>query len=133
MIQRIQSLYLFLYIIIKCFLLYLSTIERNLFHFFIDGFDLYNVLLIFLVFLSALTLFSFKKRKIQIKISYLLIMIQLILLILISVTAYKADNSIKFLENCQPLLYFLGLLLLLLSIRGIKKDQNIIDSIDRIR
>ena len=50
-----------------------------------------------------------------------------------SILAFKSDNALIFLQNYQIFVYLLGLALLLLSVRGIKKDQNLIDSIDRIR
>ena len=133
MIQRIQSLYLFFYLITKSFLLYLNLKDENSFHFFINEFDLFFLVLILLIVTSTFTLFSFKKRKIQIKLIYFLITIQLIVLILILITVFKTDNSIIFLLNYRKWLYLFGLILLLLSLRGIKKDQNLIDSIDRIR
>ena len=133
MIQRFQSLYLLLYIINKCYLLYISSIEKNPFHLLIDSLDPFLLLLIFLIILSALTLFSFKNRKTQIKLLYFLIIIQAIILTSMLILSYKMDNPISLLENYRAHSYLLGLLLLLLSLRGIKKDQKLIDSIDRIR
>ena len=133
MIQRIQSLYIFLYIIIKCFLLYMSLTYKSLYHFFINKVDLLSSVLILLIIFSIVTLLSFKKRKTQIKLTYFLIMAQLLFMILISILAYMEVNSLIFLENYQTILVIIGLLLLLLCLRGIKKDQNLIDSIDRIR
>ena len=133
MIQRIQSLYLFIYLINKCFSIYISSIDKSLLHIIIYKIDLFTSVTIFLIILSAITLFSFKNRKTQIKLSYLLITIQLIVLLFLTILAYIADNSIKFLQNYQTFIYLIGLVLLLLSLKGIKKDQNLIDSIDRIR
>ena len=133
MIQRIQSVYIFLYIVIKCFLLYMSLTYNSLFHFFINKVDLLSSVLILLIIFSIVTLLSFKKRKTQIKLTYFLIMAQLLFMILISILAYMEVNSLIFLENYQTILVIIGLLLLLLCLRGIKKDQNLIDSIDRIR
>ncbi len=133
MIQRIQSLYLISYIGIKIFLLYISFIKKSLFNFFINGFDLFLMALVLLIIISIIILFSFKNRKNQIKLLYFLILNQLILLTSISILAFKKINAIVFLLNYQTFLYLLGFALLLLSIRGIKKDQNLIESIDRIR
>ena len=133
MIQRIQSLYVFLYIIIKCYLLYKFVVDKNSFHFFINGFDVFCLLLISLILFSTITLFSFKNRKLQIILLFFLILIQLIILSSIFIKAYKSINPIKYLHNYQTYNYLLGLFLLLFSLKGIKKDQNLIDSIDRIR
>ena len=133
MIQRIQSLYIFLYTIIKCFLLYMSLTYKSLFHFFINKVGILSSVLILLIFFSMVTLLSFKKRKTQIKLMYFLITVQLLFMISISILEYMEVNSLIFLENYQTFLLVIGLLLLLLCLRGIKKDQNLIDSIDRIR
>ena len=133
MIQRIQSLYIFLYIVIKCFLLYMSLTYKSLFHFFINKVDLLSSVLILLIIFSIVTLLSFKKRKTQIKLTYFLITLQLLFMISISIFTYMEVDSLNFLQNYQTILCIIGLLLLLLCLRGIKKDQNLIDSIDRIR
>ena len=133
MIQRIQTLYIFLYILIKCFLLYMSLTYKSLFHFFINKVDLLSSVLILLIIFSIVTLLSFKKRKTQIKLMYFLITLQLIFMISISIFIYMEVYSLNFLQNYQTILCIISLLLLLLSLRGIKKDQNLIDSIDRIR
>ena len=133
MIQRIQSLYIFLYIVIKCFLLYMSLSYKSLFHFFINKVDILSSVLILLIIFSIVTLLSFKKRKTQIKLMYFLITLQLLFMISISIFTYMEVDSLNFLQNHQTILCIIGLLLLLLCLRGIKKDQNLIDSIDRIR
>ena len=133
MIQRIQTLYIFLYIVIKCFLLYMSLTYKSLFHFFINKVDLLSSVLILLIIFSIVILFSFKKRKTQIKLMYFLITLQLLFMISISIFTYMEVDSLNFLQNYQTILCIIGLLLLLLCLRGIKKDQNLIDSIDRIR
>ena len=133
MIQRIQSLYIFLYIVIKCFLLYMSLTYKNLFHFFINKVDILSSVLILLIIFSIVTLLSFKKRITQIKLMYFLITMQLLFMISISIFTYMEVDSLIFLQNYQTILCIIGLLLLLLCLRGIKKDQNLIESIDRIR
>ena len=133
MIQRIQSLYIFLYIVIKCFLLYMSLSYKSLFHFFINKVDIFSSVLILLIIFSIVTLLSFKKRKTQIKLVNFLITLQLLFMISISIFTYMEVDSLNFLQNYQTILCIVGLLLLLLCLRGIKKDQNLIDSIDRIR
>ena len=133
MIQRIQSLYILLYIVIKCFLLYMSLSYKSLFHFFINKVDIFSSVLILLIIFSIVTLLSFKKRKTQIKLMYFLITLQLLFMISITIFTYMEVDSLNFLQNYQTILFIVGLLLLLLCLRGIKKDQNLIDSIDRIR
>ena len=133
MIQRVQSIFISLYIIIKFYLLYTYSPKINSFHFFVHDFDLFSLLLILIIIFSITTLLSFKKRITQIKLLYILMTIQLIIIFLIFVLAYRNGNSLKYLLNHQTFLYLFGLFLLLLSLRGIKRDQKLIDSIDRIR
>jgi len=133
MIQRIQSLYLFFYLIIKSFLLYKSIKNESPLHFFVDNFDLFPLSLAVLITTSLLVLLNFKNRKIQVKILYFLITIQLLILVPIPILAFEADKPLSFLWDYQSLLFFFGLVLLLFSLKGIKKDQNLINSIDRIR
>tara|TARA_A200000113_G_scaffold47392_1_gene38818 strand:- start:6172 stop:6507 length:336 start_codon:yes stop_codon:yes gene_type:complete len=106
---------------------------KSLFHFFIYKVDLISSLLILLIIFSIVILLSFKKRKTQIKLMYFLIMLQLLFITSISIFAYIEVDSLNYLQNYQTILSGIGLLLLLLCLRGIKKDQNLIDSIDRVR
>ena len=133
MIQRIQSLYILFYIINNCFLLYMSSNDINFFNFFSEKKDIDFLLLILANIFSVVILFNYKNRKTQIKLLFLTILIQLIILMSIIVLACKASNSIKYLLNQEVILYLLGLVFLFLSLRGINKDQKLIDSIDRIR
>ena len=111
----------------------MSLTYKSLFHFFINKVDLLSSVLILLIIFSIVTLLSFKKRKTQIKLVYFLITLQLLFMISISIFTYMEVDSLNFLQNYQTILCIIGLLLLLLSLRGIKKDQNLIESIDRIR
>ena len=134
MIQRIQSLYVLLYMINNFFLLYIMpSTDRVFFYLFNEKIDMRIYLTILANIFSALILFNYKNRKTQIKLLYLIIIIQLIILTPILILHYKESNSIKNLLNYETILYLLGLVLLILSLRGIKNDQKLIDSIDRIR
>ena len=133
MIQRIQSLYILFYIINNCFLLYMSSNDINFFNFFSEKKDIDFLLLILANIFSVVILLNYKNRKTQIKLLFLTILIQLIILMSIIILACKASNSIKYLLNQETILYLLGLVFLFLSLRGINKDQKLIDSIDRIR
>ena len=70
MIQRVQSIFISLYLIIKLYLLYTSFAKINSFHFFVHDFDLFSLLLVLIIIFSIATLLSFKKRKTQIKLLY---------------------------------------------------------------
>lgn len=133
MIQRIQSLYILIYIANKCFLLYITPIDSSSFRFLIHEYDLFTSVQILLIIFSTITLLSFKSRKNQIILLYFLIIIQAIILTSIPLIFYEIDNSMAFFQNYQTFLYLFGLFLLLVSLWRIKKDQKLVDSIDRIR
>ena len=111
----------------------MSLTYKSLFDFLFNKDDLLSAVLILLIIFSIVTLLSFKKRKTQIKLVYFLITLQLLFIISISIFACMEVDSLNYFQNYQTILCVIGLLLLLLCLRGIKKDQNLIDSIDRIR
>ena len=111
----------------------MSSNDIKFSNFFSEKKDIDFLLLILANIFSVVILFNYKNRKTQIKLLFLTILIQLIILMSIIVLACKASNSIKYLLNQEVILYLLGLVFLFLSLRGINKDQKLIDSIDRIR
>jgi len=154
MIQRIQSLYLLISSIIISFLIYspLAFVimpENNVSKLYSYGLknisnsiltiDINPVPLIILSVVAAMlgliTIFLYKKRKIQIWLSILNI---IILLIISGLTIYYCSFlSINY--NAQvnytitAIFPFISVILLFLSIKAIQKDEKLIRSIDRIR
>ena len=115
MIQRIQSLYL----------LILTALGAVLF--FIDG-NFTSIINIFTVIVSALSLFTiflFSKRKIQIMLTKIIIAL---IIIFICVTCYYAFGLWG-----KVIIPPIQLLLAVLAYLGMKRDDNLVKSYDRLR
>ena len=130
MIQRIQSVFLFLISIISIMGLFLTPLaDINDFRLPVDTY--LKSYLILTASISFLTLLLFRSRKKQLIINRLNFFIQVIALVgfsYILINFNDFDNYLPFLSI--PLI---TLILLLLSRRFIKKDEKLIRSIDRLR
>ncbi len=157
MLQRVQTVYLFLVFVFS--LLYLifplATLDNGeiiIQAYKIDGIpnefikednkltNFLQIVLPVMVFaimiLSIYTTFMYRKRMYQIKLSRLNI---LLLLILVVASFFFADTiknnlSLKEISYGVSLLFpFISMILLLLAIKAIKKDEALVRSADRIR
>lgn len=142
MIQRSQSLYLLLVVLLSVLLLFLPVYEYGA----ADGLTALksfrlgdNVLLSILngavALLSAGAIFLFKNRPLQIRISGLSM---LITTILIGLLFFLADNMSTTLEQRLTYRYgaYLPILQLIFSFlaqRAIRKDEELVRSADRLR
>ena len=138
MIQRIQSVYiilgtLFLLLAFLYFPYYkcINTVESL--HLLNSSYSL-----IFFLFFFLLALFSFTRRMIQIQFIYGLILLSSLIIIYNLYMLYESGDLFTVLDECSLNVYILPLLLLgkffyYLSIRAIKKDQDLLDSINRLR
>ena len=129
MIQRIQSLYLLLVILLSFIVLYFSLnsplgIELN--SFFKDLYGFYCIPI-----LGFISLFIYRRRKIQSIICLILILLNLIVLQIYISKIFEGDlNTIIFIILVSS---FVECILLLLARRAINKDEKLVSSIDRIR
>ena len=130
MIQRIQTIYLLMISIVAILGIFLFTPTEFV------GFGLLTpvVLKIYFVLtggLSTLTLILFKRRKTQLSLNRLHFFFQILAAIGL---VYEISNT-NDLEALLPWLAIpiLILILLLLSSNAIKKDEDLIRSIDRLR
>ncbi|MDG2371157.1 MAG: DUF4293 family protein [Flavobacteriaceae bacterium] len=129
MIQRIQSVYLLLIIIVNViYKLILNTFSNIIF----PGYSMISnwtssvyVYLIPTILISLTSLLLYKYRTRQLLLNRLNIFFQLLLL------ASSFDNLISF--NIFYILLLINLVLINLANYGIKKDENLIKSIDRLR
>ncbi len=155
MIQRIQSLYYFLVIIFLSLLLIfpIAVITENtgkiyqltqvgLLNFMANKWILIDKYFLSLIYVSInilatiVTLFLYKHRKFQIKLSRILIVINvlLILLFLLEIKFWLKDLEIQNIKYSWPLLNpVFSVILLYLSIKSIKRDEELVKSIDRLR
>jgi len=143
MIQRIQTVYLLLTSIISGVLIFVfnlwKSLEKNVF-----ALDLLNsdssllkvVPILFLVsaILAFVAIFLFKNRKLQFVIGRLTILINLILLgLLIYVSLTLPGEAAVSEKGIGMFVPILAVLLLVLANKAIKKDEDLVKSVDRLR
>ncbi|MDD4847569.1 MAG: DUF4293 domain-containing protein [Bacteroidales bacterium] len=159
MIQRIQSLWLFL-ASLPCFLFFFFPIadfssETTFFSFNANGLSgadaildqlgnvypsffawLLMVLIVATLVVPFITIFRFKNRKKQILLTRLSILLNIILLIAIFLLTDMLTNRtgaayhFNYLTTCSPIV---SMIFLLLASRGIQKDEKLVKAADRIR
>ena len=129
MIQRIQSLYLLLVILLSSLMLYLSIVpsfgmELNSWFYAYYGF--YSIPL-----LATICLFFYSKRKIQSILCFVLILFNLIVVQICGLKAFEGNtHTIILLALVASIV---ECILLFLARRAIDKDEKLVRSIDRIR
>ena len=129
MIQRIQSLYLLLVILLSSVMLYLSIVpsfgmELNSWFYAYYGF--YSIPL-----LATICLFLYSKRKIQSILCFVLILFNLVVVQICGLKAFEGNtHTIILLALVASMV---ECILLFLARRAIDKDEKLVRSIDRIR
>jgi len=129
MIQRIQSLYLLLAVLLSSGLLYVSRLTEyatSLESLFSVNYGFYLI-----PFLTLITLLFFKKRKIQGVLILLIILFTFFPIVLYVQEIYNGDQASVLYATVS--VYLLNIIFLLLARRGIIKDEKLVRSIDRIR
>jgi hypothetical protein len=138
MIQRIQTLWLLLASIIGAIVWFLPVFsdETILKDFFINESLFLMLVVVFSSITSFVTIFLFKKRSTQKQ----LIIVNICLALSIIVLEYVEVNSFKNTFNIQQghwqisaILPFFIILFLVFGYRGIRKDEKLLSSTDRIR
>ena len=129
MIQRIQSLYLLVVILLSSVMLYLSLVpsfgmELNSWFYAYYGF--YSIPL-----LATICLFLYSKRKIQSILCFVLILFNLVVVQICGLKAFEGNtHTIILLALVASIV---ECILLFLARRAIDKDEKLVRSIDRIR
>lgn len=127
MIQRVQSLYLFLVVILSAIMLtggFISVYMMPL-----------AILLIVIMLVSVVGIFMYKKRKQQRMLVIIAIFIDIVAIALGAYYLYlmkKGESNVMVL-NFRIVIPVVNLILLLLASRGIKKDDDLVKSYDRLR
>ena len=129
MIQRIQTLYI-LIVIILSFLMLKLTID------FSNDIKLNSLVktyyvFYFIPFIGILTLFLYKKRVIQSKMCLIMLGINVLVLISYGLKIYEGNSS--FINLVLIACSIIECVLLFVAIKAINKDENLVRSIDRIR
>jgi hypothetical protein len=144
MIQRIQSVYLFVALLISSAVVFILNLWVNMdgvgvFAFDLiknEGVSLKGIPILFLVssILSLVTIFKFKNRQTQFVLGRLNILINLIILGLLVVHLQSLSGetfvSEKGIGSALPLI---TIVLLVMANRAIKKDEDLVKSVDRLR
>jgi hypothetical protein len=143
MIQRIQTVYLLLASIISGVLIFFfnlwKSFEKNIFA--LDLIDnesyvlkLIPVLFLISAILAFVAVFLFKNRKLQFVIGRLTILVNLILLgVLINVSLTLPGEAAVSEKGIGMFVPILAILLLVLANKAIKKDEDLVKSVDRLR
>jgi hypothetical protein len=143
MIQRIQSIYLFLTSIICGGLIFVfhlwKVAEKKIFV--VDLFPLESMLhkMIPITFIASsllafATIFLFKNRQLQFVLGRINILINLFLLgLLIYLTLTVSGETAVSEKGIGMFLPILAILLLVLANKAIKKDEDLVKSVDRLR
>ena len=150
MIQRIQSLYLFLSLLLGLMSLFIPwvTYEQGEVAYVFEAFhfnaELINttatsLLIILLSALVAVGLISFKNRKLQMRLIKTAMFLSMMLLLGFAFDHYQNIERLKALGEVTmsygfPIIFpVVNLILLWLAHRGVKKDEDLIRSVDRLR
>jgi hypothetical protein len=137
MIQRIQTIYLLLAFVltgILPFFIPLWTMSNGKEYFFMQN-QVYVVVLGLSTTLSLLSIVSYKKRQNQFVINRLNIILNLILLGLFVYRSLNVSGEILAVseKGVGMFLPIVAIVLLVLANKAIKKDEDLVKSVDRLR
>jgi hypothetical protein len=143
MIQRIQSIYLFLASVVSGVLIIVfnlwKTLKEQIFVLDLFSKELFTFRVIPLMFitssiLSLVTIFLYKDRKLQFVIGRIIILINLFLLGLLIYLSLTLPGETSVSEKgIGMFLPILVVLLIVLANKAIKKDEDLVKSVDRLR
>lgn len=131
MIQRVQSIYLLVAAIISLASYFIFP-KLDLFFINMSLMDYFIIpYLFFCFFMSTLNIFLFINRKLQININKFQLLIHLFVLIVFFYFFYQ--EKMLYSDLIWTLTPLLSIVFLSLANNGIKKDENLIRSVDRLR
>jgi hypothetical protein len=137
MIQRIQTIYLFLTFIVVGVLPYvfpLWTMDNGKDYFFMQN-QIYVILLGLSTAITVYSIITFKKRQTQFVVNRLNIVLNLILLGLFVYHSLNLSGETPVVseKGIGMFLPILAIVLLVLANKAIKKDEDLVKSVDRLR
>ena len=136
MLQRIQTVYLFLAALSSGGLIFVFQLWENSAGEPVYAQDDYSVLIPFLIsaLISLVTIFLFKNRKLQFVLGRLNILLNLILLGLFVYWSLMVPGESNISEKgIGMLIPFISIVFLVLANKAIKKDEDLVKSVDRLR
>jgi hypothetical protein len=137
MIQRIQTIYLILAFVatgVLPFVFSLLTLDTKVAYYFMQN-QVYLVLFAVSTVLSAVSIVSYKKRQNQFVMGRLNIILNLILLGLFVYRSLNLSGETPAVseKGIGMFLPIVAIVLLVLSNKAIKKDEELVKSVDRLR
>ncbi|MDD3723268.1 MAG: DUF4293 domain-containing protein [Lutibacter sp.] len=144
MIQRVQSIYLLIATLLSgglIFLLNLWVTEQGIKFFALDSLSSDNLALVsvFVLFIASailtlIAIFQYKKRQLQFVLGRLTILINFILVGILVYFAQNLSGEIKISEKGIGLLIpIFTIVFVVLANKAIKKDEELVKSVDRLR
>lgn len=136
MLQRIQTIYLFLAALASAGLIFVFSIGENAAN---EAVFAQDILLVFGLFLASaalsfVTIFLFKNRKLQFVLGRLNIILNLILLGLFVYWSLNISGESNISEKgIGMLIPIISIVFLVLANKAIKKDEDLVKSVDRLR
>jgi hypothetical protein len=131
MIQRIQSIYLLVATIAMALISFkvpVWTLNEQLFMA-QDDTKMF-ILTVAGALLSLIGIFMFKNRKLQMKLIRLIVLVEMVIGVRLFMVLQEFEVSLN--TNCILLLAF-AFVALIMAYRGVKKDDDLVRSVDRIR
>jgi len=136
MLQRIQTVYLLIAAIISAGLIFVFSLWENL-----EGVAMYaqDYLTVFIAFLasgllSLVSIFMFKNRKLQFVLGRLNILLNFFLLGVFVYWSLSVPGEIDISEKgIGMFLPIISIVFLVLANKAIKKDEDLVKSVDRLR
>jgi peptidoglycan/LPS O-acetylase OafA/YrhL len=134
MIQRIQSLYLLLIVIVNAIVVFfydrLDQIANLIKTFAYE----YLVFFTIVILLALLALFSFKNRGLQKLLSTIVLLLNSVVLGFLAYTLLIVPGEINFSEKgIWVVVPFISIVCIVLALKGIQRDDNLVKSADRFR
>ena len=131
MIQRIQSIYLLVATIAMALISFkvpVWTLNEQLFMA-QDDTKMF-ILTVAGALLSLIGIFMFKNRKLQMKLIRLIVLVEMVIGVRLFMVLQEFEVSLN--TNCILLLAF-AFVAMIMAYRGVKKDDDLVRSVDRIR
>ncbi len=129
MLQRIQTIWIFLAVLAAVFL-FITGQDVVI----SDQFPVVNIACVILVLIGLLSVFSYKNRKRQILLNTISIIINALLIGVLAYWLLNLSGGIQFPEKgIEPVFPLIAMICLLIANIYIKKDERLVKSVDRLR
>ncbi|MBB4806675.1 ABC-type tungstate transport system substrate-binding protein [Chryseobacterium defluvii] len=129
MLQRIQTIWIFLAVLAAVFL-FVTGQDVAVF----DSIPVINIASIALVLVGVLSIFSFKNRKRQILLNTISTIINALLIGVLVYWLLNLSGGIQFPEKgIEPIFSLIAMICLFIANMYIRRDERLVKSVDRLR